>query len=110
MPIEQGVIEEQVSRMAEQLRWVGTLLRQCALAPKSTPDLGRRFGRSYRSAGKRFEKIPDATDKLVAQPPKFLRTHRQRRNAFLQSVVVVHSNPQQNLSGEEYMIIDLQSE
>jgi hypothetical protein len=76
--IEQGVLEEQVSCMMEQLRGVGTLLGQRTLGSKSMPNVGGRFRGSYGPAGKRFEEIGNAIDKLGAQLAKFFGTHCQR--------------------------------
>jgi hypothetical protein len=84
------VIEEQGGCMLEQLRGVGTLLRQCTLGPKNIANVGGRFRGSYRPAGKRFEKTGNTIDKLETQLAKLLGSHRQGCNTIFQFVVVVH--------------------
>jgi hypothetical protein len=78
MAVEERVIEEQVSGMMEQLRRIGTLLRQRALGRESLPYNRGRLGRSDGSLRKRVKKIGDAIDKLGAQLAKLTRTHVQR--------------------------------
>ena len=66
MAVEERVIEEQVSGMMEQLRRIGTLLRQRALGCQSMPYVCGRLRGGYGPVGKRFKKAGDAIDKLGA--------------------------------------------
>ena len=90
MTVEEGVIEEQVCGMMEQLRWVGTLSWQGALGPKSLPYYRGRLCPRDGSLRKRVKKTCDAIDQLGGQFSKFLGTHGQRRRASLKAVLVVH--------------------
>jgi hypothetical protein len=66
MAVEERVIEEQVSGMMEQLRRIGTVLRQGALGCESVPYVGGRLRGGYWPARERFKKAGDAVDKLGA--------------------------------------------
>ena len=79
MPVEQGVIEDQVGRFREEFLRVGSMGGQRRIAAEQGANLRQGFRGCHRPLGKRLQMPGNAIHQRIAELLKRLGIHLQRR-------------------------------